>query len=205
MAHLSRLAGHPGVARSLFLIRQQVWWPSITHATRRFVTTCSVCVGAKSLHQALARLLHSFHTSRLPRSHITIDFVMGLPPSETITVAYNSRPLHTSPKVCICSRDGSLVSALVSPPRYPQFTSRVWRSFCAALAASVSFSSGYRPQTNGQTEQGNQSLAARHPLPAANTNLRLSMPKNLVSSTSWFPQRWVTKATVSSQGVSIIA
>lgn len=54
--------------------------------------------------------------------------------------------------------------------RVPQFTTQVWRSFGAALVASVRFSSGYHPQTNGRTERMNQTLgnapccvAARHP------------------------------------------
>ncbi|KAJ8411235.1 hypothetical protein AAFF_G00172410 [Aldrovandia affinis] len=42
--------------------------------------------------------------------------------------------------------------------RCPQFSSHVWKSFCQALGASVSLSSGYHPQTNGQTERANQDL-----------------------------------------------
>lgn len=42
--------------------------------------------------------------------------------------------------------------------RGPQFTSQVWRSFCSALGVNVSLSSGYHPQTNGQTERANQEM-----------------------------------------------
>ncbi|KAK7896247.1 hypothetical protein WMY93_021572 [Mugilogobius chulae] len=52
----------------------------------------------------------------------------------------------------------------------PQFSSQVWKAFCRALGASASLSSGYHPQTNGQTERANQDLEAalrcvtsRHP------------------------------------------
>lgn len=41
--------------------------------------------------------------------------------------------------------------------RGQRFTSRMWRIFCAALGAMVSLSSGYHPQSNGQTERMNQS------------------------------------------------
>ncbi|KAK3509393.1 hypothetical protein QTP70_033162, partial [Hemibagrus guttatus] len=37
--------------------------------------------------------------------------------------------------------------------RGPQFTSRVWRAFCKHLGVTVSLSSGYHPQTTGQTER----------------------------------------------------
>lgn len=44
--------------------------------------------------------------------------------------------------------------------RGPQFTSRVWKTFCTALGAKPCLSSGYHPQTNGQTERLNQELEA---------------------------------------------
>ena len=40
----------------------------------------------------------------------------------------------------------------------PQFISQVWRAFCLALGTTVSLSSGYHPQTNGQAERANQEL-----------------------------------------------
>lgn len=42
--------------------------------------------------------------------------------------------------------------------RGPQFTSEAWRTFCVALGATVSLTSGFNPQSNGQTERANQSL-----------------------------------------------
>ncbi|KAL0964195.1 hypothetical protein UPYG_G00320590, partial [Umbra pygmaea] len=40
--------------------------------------------------------------------------------------------------------------------RGPQFTSRVWRAFWTRLGVTVSLSSGYHPESNGQTERLNQ-------------------------------------------------
>ena len=42
--------------------------------------------------------------------------------------------------------------------RGPQFTSRFWTDFCQLLGATVSLSSGFHPQSNGQTEQMNQEM-----------------------------------------------
>lgn len=42
--------------------------------------------------------------------------------------------------------------------RGPQFTSAVWKDFCRLLGARVALSSGFHPQTNGQTERMNQEL-----------------------------------------------
>ncbi len=42
--------------------------------------------------------------------------------------------------------------------RGPQFISKFWKEFCHLLGATVSLSSGYHPQSNGQTERANQDL-----------------------------------------------
>lgn len=44
--------------------------------------------------------------------------------------------------------------------RGSQFISQTWKAFCSPLGAKVCLSSGYHPQTNGQTEQLNQELEA---------------------------------------------
>ncbi|KAL1277066.1 hypothetical protein QQF64_023739 [Cirrhinus molitorella] len=47
--------------------------------------------------------------------------------------------------------------------RGPQFISRVWRGFFSLLGTAISLSSGYHPQTNGQTERKIQELSRYHP------------------------------------------
>ncbi|KAK3564168.1 hypothetical protein QTP86_009420 [Hemibagrus guttatus] len=43
--------------------------------------------------------------------------------------------------------------------RGPQFTSRVWRSFCKHLGINIiNLSSGYHPQSNGQAERSNKEI-----------------------------------------------
>ncbi|CAM4735650.1 unnamed protein product [Leuciscus chuanchicus] len=42
--------------------------------------------------------------------------------------------------------------------RGPQFVSKFGREFCKLLGATVSLSSGFHPQSNGQTERANQNL-----------------------------------------------
>lgn len=44
--------------------------------------------------------------------------------------------------------------------RGPRFVSQVWKAFCSALGASISLTSGYHPQSNGQAERANQELEA---------------------------------------------
>jgi len=44
--------------------------------------------------------------------------------------------------------------------RFPQFSSQIWGALCGAMGARVRLSSGYLPQSNGQTERANQDLEA---------------------------------------------
>uniref|UniRef100_A0AAQ4Q2C6 Integrase catalytic domain-containing protein n=1 Tax=Gasterosteus aculeatus aculeatus TaxID=481459 RepID=A0AAQ4Q2C6_GASAC len=142
---------------------------------------------SKSSHQAPAGLLRPLPIPHRPWSHIAVDFVTGLPPSEGNTVILTivdrfSKAVHfvPLPKLPSALETANLlvlhVFGLHGIPldivsdRGPQFASRVWKAFCQALGASVSLSSGYHPQTNGQTERVNQDLgsalrcvSARHP------------------------------------------
>jgi len=58
----------------------------------------------------------------------------------------------------MCS--GCTGSPLTLYPTEDPFTSQVWRAFCTALGTTVSLSSGYHPQSNGQTERANQEVEA---------------------------------------------
>uniref|UniRef100_A0A8C7WT17 Integrase catalytic domain-containing protein n=1 Tax=Oryzias sinensis TaxID=183150 RepID=A0A8C7WT17_9TELE len=54
--------------------------------------------------------------------------------------------------------------------RGPQFVSQVWKTFCSALGTTVSLTSGYHPQSNGQAERANQELEAALRCLAAQNN-----------------------------------
>lgn len=66
--HTSRLACHPGVQRTLALIQQPFWWPSMAVDVRT--------------HRPSTGLLQPFPIPPRPWSHIALDFVTGLLPSE---------------------------------------------------------------------------------------------------------------------------
>uniref|UniRef100_A0A3B4VHR5 Gypsy retrotransposon integrase-like protein 1 n=1 Tax=Seriola dumerili TaxID=41447 RepID=A0A3B4VHR5_SERDU len=186
--HSSRLTCHPGTHRTLLFLQQRFWWPGMARDVRAFVAACSVCARGKSSHQPPAGLLRPLPIPTRPWSHIALDFVTGLPPSEGKTVILTiidrfSKCVHYVPLPKLPSaletselliqhvfRLHGLPSDIVSD-RGPQFTSQVWRDFCKAVGATASLSSGYHPQTNGHTERANQSLesalwcvAAHHPV-----------------------------------------
>ena len=175
--HSSRIACHPGARQTLALLQQRFWWPSMAADTREFVAACSVCARSKASHQAPAGLLRPLPIPHHPWSHIAVDFITGLPPSEGNTVVLTivdrfSKAAHFIPLSRLPSaletanllvvhifRLHGIPVDIVSD-RGPQFAARTWRAFCLALGASASLSSGYHPQTNGQTERANQDLGA---------------------------------------------
>eukprot|EP00066_Takifugu_rubripes_P011978 XP_011601244.1 PREDICTED: uncharacterized protein LOC105416325 [Takifugu rubripes] len=174
-AHSSRLTCHPGINRSLHFLRQRFWWPSMARDTKDYIAACPVYSRGKASHQPPAGLLQPLEIPRRPWSHIAVEFITGLPPSQghevVLTVVDRfSKSAHfiPLPKLPSAAETGELLvqhvfrlhglpTDIVSD-RGPQFCSQVWRSFCSALGASVSLTSGYHPQANGQAERTNQSL-----------------------------------------------
>lgn len=66
------------------------------------------------------------------------------------------------------------ISSDIVSDRGTQFISQVWRSFCTALGATVSLSSGYHRKTNGHSEGTNQEMEAAPPAPASTWSSQLS-------------------------------
>ncbi len=173
--HSSGLACHPGVARTLALIKQRFWWPSVARDAREFVLACPVCAVGKGSNRPPVGLLRPLSIPSRPWSHIAMDFVTGLPPSSGNTVVLTvvdrfSKAVHFIPLPKLPSARETAVIVLdhvfrihglpvdVVSDRGPQFSSRFWTEFCRLLGATASLSSGYHPQTNGQSERANQDL-----------------------------------------------
>ena len=105
-----------------------------------------------------------------PWSHLALDFVTDLPPSEGFTtiltiidrfsrsvkfIPFSSLPSAMDTALALYThifRHFGIPEDILSD-RGAQFTSRVWRSFFEHLGVSISLTSGYHPQTNGQCEK----------------------------------------------------
>lgn len=84
--HASHLACHPGVRRTLALLRQQFLWPSMKKDTKEFIPACPTCSQHKSSGQAPPGLLQPLLVTHRPWSHISLDLLTGLPASHGNTV-----------------------------------------------------------------------------------------------------------------------
>ena len=174
-AHSSSLACHPGVCRTLALLSHRFWWPSPQRDLEEFVAACPICGRAKGNSQRPQRLLQLLPVPHRLWSHIAINFVTGLPESQRSTVILTivdrfSKSAHFVPLPKLPSSKETaqiLVQHIfrlhrlpleVTLDRGPQFTSAFWKAFCALVGVKPQQSSGFHPQTNGQTERLNQEL-----------------------------------------------
>lgn len=173
--HDSKLFCHPGACRTLTQLRRRFWWPTMEADVREYVAACPTCARNKSSNQPPAGLLQPLPVPSRPWSHISVDFVTGLPPSDGNTVVLTvvdrfSKSVHfiALPKLPTAFETANLlvqhvfrihgIPQDIVSDRGPQFTSQVWKAFCNALGAMVSLSSGFHPESNGQTERANKDL-----------------------------------------------
>ena len=134
-------------------------------------------VSEADIRQRPQGLLLPLQTPSRPWSHLSMDFVTGLPVSEGNSVILVI--VDRFSKACRLIRLPKLPSALDTAKlvflhvfrvfglpqdivfdRGPQFSSRVWQAICRLIGATASLSSGFHPQSNGQTERVNQEMEA---------------------------------------------
>ncbi|KAL2096038.1 hypothetical protein ACEWY4_008186 [Coilia grayii] len=173
--HDSLLACHPGATRTSHHIARRFWWPTMEREVREYVQACPVCNCNKTSNRPPAGLLQPLPVPSRPWSHISLDFVTGLPVSEGNTVILTvvdrfSKMAHFIPLPKLPSAKETAqavqlhvfrlhgIPADVVSDRGPQFTSAFWKEFCRLLGATVSLTSGFHPQANGQSERANQEL-----------------------------------------------
>ncbi|KAL0151004.1 hypothetical protein M9458_053517 [Cirrhinus mrigala] len=164
-----------GSKRNLLLLQSRYWWPSMRRDTIRYIQSCSVCAMSNSPRMLPTGKLVPLPIPESPWSHIGIDFVTDLPSSEgnTCVLVIVDRfsksckflPLKGLPTAMETAerlfhhvfRHFGIPEEIVSD-RGPQFISHVWKAAFKLLGVTVNLSSGYHPQTNGQTERKIQEL-----------------------------------------------
>ncbi|KAI2645458.1 Transposon Tf2-9 polyprotein [Labeo rohita] len=160
-------SGHPGIKVTLYLLKNRFWWPTMRLDTINFIKACAACHTAKVPRRLPAGLLQPLPVPQRPWSHVAVDFVTDLPPSNGYTTilsvvdrfskACRFIPLPKLPSAmetaeALCNwvfRLYGLPEDIVSD-RGPQFTSRLWTTFFRQLGVNVILTSGYHPQANGQ-------------------------------------------------------
>lgn len=175
-AHSSVGTGHPGVHKTLASLQRKYWWPGMQEDIQEFIRGCVLCAMTKVARQLPTGKLIPLPIPHRPWSHIGVDFVKDLPVSagktcilvaiDRFSKACKLIPLRALPTAFETTellfehvfRNFGIPEDIVSD-RGPQFISRVWRAFFSLLNVTVSLTSGYHPQTNGQTERKIQDIS----------------------------------------------
>ena len=142
---------------------------------KKAVLECDICRKRKDEHVAYLGLLQPLPIPQHSWSHVTMDFIEGLPRSEgkdTIMVVVDRFTKYShfislahpfdAPKVARLFID--YVSKLHGIPqsmlsdRDKIFVSQFWRELFSMMGAKLNYSTAYHPQTDGQTERVNQVL-----------------------------------------------
>ncbi|KAI2647069.1 Transposon Tf2-9 polyprotein [Labeo rohita] len=173
--HDSTLAGHPGVQRTITFIARAFWWRTLRRDVQLYVQACNTCARSKTNNTPSTGELQPLPIPKRPWSHISIDFVTGLPESlgkNTILTIVDrfSKAVHLVALTGLPSAKTTAELILehvvrlhgfpkdIVLDRGPQFTAKFWQAFCHLIGTTSSLSSGFHPQTNGQTERANQQL-----------------------------------------------
>lgn len=172
--HDRRIAGHKGPKATTALIQRKYWWPGMAKTIEDYVQGCDICQRAKARTHAPYGPLEPLPTPDRKWSHISYDFITGLPLSEgkdsiLVVVDRFSKGIHLIP----CKEEGMTAEVtarlfldnvwkLHGTPettisdRGTQFNNEFIRRLYELLGIHPNFSTAYHPETDGQTERINQ-------------------------------------------------
>ena len=169
-------AGHMMVRKTADLIQRDYYWPAILQDVTTYVQKCEECQRNKPSNQRKAGLLQLLAVPAHRWERVNMDFVTHLPKTrqgydamlvivDYLTKMMILRPTHSTVTgvhtaiifVDAVIRIHGLPKVIVSN-RDTRFTSRFWREVFKIKGKSLAMSSGFHPQTDGQTESANRSI-----------------------------------------------
>ncbi|GKC46764.1 putative reverse transcriptase domain-containing protein [Tanacetum coccineum] len=175
-SYKSKYSIHPGSDKMYQDLKKLHWWPNMKAIITEYVGKCLTCSRVKAECQKPSGLLVQPDIPMWKWERITMDFIIKLPKTlnehDTIWVIVDrlTKSAHFIPTretdsmetltrlyiKEIVSRHGvpiSIISDLDS-----HFTSRFWQSLQSALGTQLDMSTGYHPETDGQSERTIQTL-----------------------------------------------
>lgn len=173
--HASSWGGHSGVHVTYQRLKQCFAWKGMKTVVHLFVRSCMVCQQSKVDRSKLPGLLQPLPVPSSAWQSISLDFIEGLPPSDSfncilvvadlLTKYAHFIPLHhpfTAPSVAkafftTVYRLYGLPSSIISD-RDRIFTSHFWTALFRLADVQLCRSTAYHPQSDGQTERINQCL-----------------------------------------------
>ena len=77
--HDHRLAGHPGIGKTVTNIQCQFYWPHLVQFVMDYIRSCTTCCRNKSIHHNPFGPYRFLPVTIRPWDSISMDFIEGLP------------------------------------------------------------------------------------------------------------------------------
>ncbi|GFT38922.1 retrovirus-related Pol polyprotein from transposon 412 [Trichonephila clavipes] len=159
---------HPGIRRSVHLMKQRFVWPSISSDIAKWARHCLACQKSK-IHRHTRSPLSSFQEPSQRFDHVHLDLIGPLPPSNghsyclTMIDRFSKWP-EAQPLKDITAETvaeaffSSWVSrfgtpAILTTDRGRQFESSLFKALSKVLGVQKCRTTGYHPQANGMIEE----------------------------------------------------
>ncbi|GFS84845.1 hypothetical protein TNCV_2957291 [Trichonephila clavipes] len=159
---------HPGIRRSVHLMKQCFVWPSISSDVAKWARHCLACQKSK-IHRHTRSPLSSFQEPSQRFDHVHLDLIGPLPPSNGYTYCLTmidrfskwpeAQPLKDITAETVAdaffsswvSRFGT--PAILTTDRGRQFESSLFKALSKLLGVQKCRTTGYHPQANGMIEE----------------------------------------------------
>jgi hypothetical protein len=160
--HSSVMNGHSGIKATYQRIKIIFYWPNLRKTVEEFVTQCHIYQRAKAEHCHYPRLLVPLPIPNQAWTHVSMDFIEGLPKSgkhnvilvvvDKLTKYSHFIPLshsYTTQTITQLFLDHTI--KLECPPltividRDRILTSKLWQDIFQSLKVSLHYSSAYHP------------------------------------------------------------
>ena len=173
LCHSSFLSGHHGVFKTQQRILSRFWWPNMYDDVKEFVNGCELCQRVKPVRKKPG-LMCKREWPSMPLDFVSIDFLVDLPRTarnnKHILVVNDhfskfvrlypikDRQAQTAAKFVVdFCLDFGIPRKLLSD-QDPAYESLLFKEMMRLLDIKKVRTSGYRPQTNGLTEQSNSTI-----------------------------------------------
>jgi hypothetical protein len=174
--HDTPLSGHLGKDKTIEQVKRRFYWPGMDADIIQYVTSCDACQRNKPSQQAKMGQLMPLPIPTRPWQQCSMDLITALPRSRSgndaivvyvckltkqhhyaATVTSVTAPALASITMREVVRHHGVPESILSD-RDPRFTAHFWKAFWSQLGTTLTMSTAYHPQTDGQTERANRTL-----------------------------------------------
>lgn len=173
--HGSPYGGHSGIMGTYMRAKSVFYWPQLKQDVMALMNYCDVCQRTKRDQGPYPGLLQPLPIPDRAWTHISMDFIEGLPSSYgkkvilviidrftkyghflALSHPYSAQSVATVFLDTVYRLHGHPISIVTD--RDTIFTSSFWKELFKLLGTQLAMSSAYHPQTDGQKERLNQCL-----------------------------------------------